>query len=69
MTPTLMLALSYFGVPATTALGTVLLQAPKLFSRAVDWLVSPPLHDVRVMRQAVELRSYTPAGRHSSRIV
>ena len=62
MTPTFMLALSYFGVPATTALGTVLLQAPKLLSRAVDRLVSPPPADVRVMRQAVELRSNSPAG-------
>ena len=63
MTPTLVLALSYFGVPASTALGTVLLQAPKFFSFVVGRLASPPIDDVRLMQQAVKLRSSpTTAG-------
>jgi hypothetical protein len=57
MTPTLMLALSYFGVPVSSAVGTVLLQVPKLFSRTADRLVSLPLDDVRLMHEAIKLRS------------
>lgn len=57
MTPTLMLALSYFGVPLSTALGTVVLKTPRLLTRAANGLTSPRWEDMKIMRQAVDLRA------------